>query len=224
MRVDRFFGPGAFQEAWDEYTLWPEEFAARDEWPESDTSFPAWMLFDWEPEQVHEGEHVERPAISPARHYAQRKGARLDSYELRFIEAACAEPFTFYMVVQPVPGQEIVLRDILRQNDVTVRERQASTMLRPGNIVFTKVVRMDGEAIMLGCAPYVIASRYYDAIVGLRERIARNYDLDAETLHEFRFEVRELYLDLREKSSIPLFPPWRTRTTIRSRSCASSTS
>ena len=206
VHVDRYYGPGALQEAWDEYLLWPDAPAAHDEWPESDTSFPPWMLFDWEPEQCWESEHVQRPAIPPARHFARRKGTRLDSYELRFIEAASEEPFTFYLVLAPVPGREIKLRDIFRQNEVTVRERQASTMLRPGDIVFTKVVRMDGQAIMLGCAPYPIPSRYFDAIVTFRERIARDRDLDAEVLDDYRIELRGLYLELREDILDPALP------------------
>lgn len=193
----RHYGPGAFEEAWDEYTFWPVEPATQDQWPEWDTSFPPWMLFDWEPDQFEGDGHLERPAFVPARHYAQRKGSRLDSYELRFIDAACAEPFSFYLIVTTVPGQEIALRDIFRQSEVTVHERQASTTLRPGTIVFTKVVRMDGEAIMLGCAPYAIPSRFFDAITQFRERLAHGRGLDAETLREYETELRRLYLDLR---------------------------
>ena len=202
----RHYGPGALDEAWDEYTLWPEPPAVQDDWPEFETSFAAWMFFDWEPEQEEREGSAERPAMPPARHYAQRHGKNLDSYESRFIEAACTEPFTFYLVVTPVPGQKITLRDILRQREVTVRERQASATLRPGDIVFTKVVSLDGDAVMLGCAPYAIPGRLFDAIVELREHIARGGDLDAETLREYDTELRELYLGLREDILNPAAP------------------
>ena len=200
------YGPGALEEAWEEYTLWPEPPAVQDEWPEFDTSFAAWMLFDWEPEQAEREGGDDRPAMPPARHYAQCKGSSLDSYESRFIDAVCSEPFTFYLVVAPVPGRQIALRDVLRQREVTVRERQASATLRPGEIIFTKVVSLDGDAVMLGCAPYALPGRFFDAIVELRDHVARTGDLDAETLREYDTELRGLYLDLREDVLNPAAP------------------
>jgi hypothetical protein len=204
--MTRCYGPGALDEAWDEYTLWSEPPAVRDEWPEYKTSFLPWLMFDWEPEQNQSGERVERPELTAARHYARHKGMNLDSYERRYIEAVCSEPCTFYLVVTPVPGRAITLRDIFRQREVTVHERQASTTLRPGEIVFTKVVSLDGEAVMLGCAPYPIPARYFDAIVELRESIARNRDVNAESLREYDTELRGLYLDLREEMVNPAPP------------------
>jgi hypothetical protein len=105
-----------------------------------------------------------------------------------------------------VPGRENRLRDIMRQRDVTVRERQASATLQPGQVVFTKVVELDGEAIMLGCAPYPIPARFFAEIVAMRERIARHGEPDDEALHEYDIELRELYLDLREEILHPSAP------------------
>jgi hypothetical protein len=205
-QLARYYGPDALDAAWEEYTLWPDPPAAKDEWPEFDTSFPAWLVFDWDPDPNDPGQGAERPAMAPAPLYAQRKGKSLDSYERRYIEEVCRRPFTFYLVVAPVPGREIALRDILRQQEVTVRERQASTTLRPGEIIFTKVVALDGEAVMLGCAPYAIPGRNFDAIVALREHIARHHELTDETLREFDMELRQLYLDLREGVVNPEMP------------------
>ena len=205
-QLARYYGPDALDAAWEEYTLWPDPPAAKDEWPEFDTSFPAWLVFDWDPDPDDPGQGAERPAMAPAPLYAQRKGKSLDSYERRYIEEVCRRPFTFYLVVAPVPGREIALRDILRQQEVTVRERQASTTLRPGEIIFTKVVALDGEAVMLGCAPYAIPGRNFDAIVALREHIARHHELTDETLREFDMELRQLYLDLREDVVNPGMP------------------
>ncbi|MHB8077881.1 MAG: SEC-C metal-binding domain-containing protein [Candidatus Krumholzibacteriia bacterium] len=205
-QLSRYYGPGALDAAWAEYTLWPDPPADRDEWPEFDTSFPVWLLFDWEPDPNEPGQSEGRPAMAPALHYAQRKGSSLDSYERHYIEEVCRRPFTFYLVVAPVPGREITLRDIFRQREVTVRERQASATLRPGQIVFTKVVTLDGDTVMLGCAPYAIPGRNFDAIVELREHIARHREMTDETLRAFDSELRQLYLDLREDVVDPAPP------------------
>jgi hypothetical protein len=205
-QLARYYGPDALDAAWEEYTLWPDPPAAQDGWPEFDSSFPPWLLFDWEPDPDDAGQGDERPAMAPALHYAQRQGKNLDSYERRYIEEVCRRPFTFYLVVAPIPGREIALRDIFRQQEVTVRERQASTTLRPGEIIFAKVVALDGEAVMLGCAPYAIPGRNFDAIVELRERIARHHEMTDETLREFDLELRQLYLELREGVVNPGMP------------------
>jgi len=193
----RHYGPGAVEEAWAAFTLWREPPASLDEWPEADSSFPPWLLYEWEPEQRERPDGVVRPAMSVAEHYAEHQGPRLDSYERRYIEAVRSEPVTFYLVKATVPGREIALRDILRRREVTVRERQASATLRPGEILYTKVVSLDGEAVMLGGAPYAIPGGYFNEVVALRERIAAHNELDAATLRDFHFELRELYLDLR---------------------------
>jgi len=194
----RHFGPDVLDEAWEEYTLWPDQPALPNEWPEVDTSFPAWLMFDWEPEPGENNESDERPMLSPVRHYAESKGEKLDSYELRYIEAACAAPFSFYLVLAAVPGREITLRDIFCRREVTVRERQASATLSPGMILYTKVISLDGDSVMFGCAPYSIPGRYFDSIVKLREDFSRGHDLDEDALHEYEVELRQLYLDLRE--------------------------
>ena len=161
----QYYGPDSLADAWEEYTLWPDSPVAQDEWPEFEASFLPWLLFDWEPDPNDPAQDDARPALAPARHNTECKDTYLDSYERRYVDAACDAPFAFYLVVAPVPGREITLRDILRQQDVTVRERQASATLRPGEIIFTKVVALDGDAVMFGCAPYAIPGRYFDAIV-----------------------------------------------------------
>lgn len=76
----------------------------------------------------------------------------------------------------------------------------------PGDIIFTKVVALDGDAVMLGCAPFAIPGRNFDAIVELRERIAQHHEMTDETLREFDLELRQLYLDLREGIVNPAMP------------------
>jgi hypothetical protein len=100
----RHYGPGAVEEAWAAFTLWREPPASLDEWPEADSSFPSWLLYEWEPEQRERPDGVVRPAMSVAEHYAEHQGPRLDSYERRYIEAVRSEPVTFYLVKATVPG------------------------------------------------------------------------------------------------------------------------
>ncbi len=120
----RHYGPDAIDEAWQDFTLWPDPPAVQEEWPEYESPFLPWLLFDWDPDPNDPEHGGDRPEISPARHYAEYKGASLDSYERRYIEEACRQPFSFFLVVAPEPGRRIVLRDIFRQQEVTVTERR----------------------------------------------------------------------------------------------------
>ena len=204
--LDRYYGSGALEAAWADYTLWPDPPAAHEDWPEFDTSFLPWFLFDWDPDPNDPDRDVERPAIPAARHYAEHRGANLDPYERRYIEEACQQPYSFYVVVATVPGQQLTLRDIFRKQEVTVHEQQGSTELRPGQILFTKVVSLDGDAVMLGCAPYPIAARFFDEIVELRNELAGPNEMTAQIIRDGDIEMRQLYLDLREAITNPAPP------------------
>jgi len=57
------------------------------------------------------------------------------------------------MVTDVEPGESLTLRDLILGREVTVRERQGSSMLRKASIILTRIINMDGASIMVGCAP-----------------------------------------------------------------------
>lgn len=199
--LDRDYGRESVARAWDEYTLWPEPPADPRQWPEFDSSFVPWLLFDWEPGRFEPKRRRQRatiPLISPARHLIERRGADLDSYELRYLEEACGQPFTFCQVMGADPGRQLTLRDIFRRRDVTVHEQQASKTLRPGQIIYTKITTMDGESVMLGCAPIALSGRRFDTITQARDAILGRRGAPDKLMRKYDVELRQLYLDLRE--------------------------
>lgn len=214
--LKRDYGRESVTLAWDEYTLWPEPEADPQEWPEFETSFVPWLLFDWEPGRYApkrrkkragaDGDNGGRPAMSPARHLIARRGANLDSYELRYLEEACSRPYTYCQVVSAEPGRLLTLRDILRHQDVTVHERQASTMLLPGQIIYTKIVSLDGASVMLGCAPIVLPGGFFETIAQARDLILKRRGTAEQLLHKYDVELRQLYLDLRKAATEPAAP------------------
>jgi hypothetical protein len=203
----RAYGRVAFEQGWDEYTLWSGSPANRQEWPEFNTSFVPWLLFDWDPARTATSRPARTgttpvvpggfPAVSPARHYLDRRGAELDSYARRWLEEACAQPYTFCQVVSTEPGRLMKLRDLLLKRDVTVHERQASVELNPGQILYTKIVSLDGASVMLGCAPIALPGSRVDVILQARDLVLRRRGSPAELLRRHDVEFRQLYLDLR---------------------------
>ncbi|MBK7189523.1 MAG: SEC-C domain-containing protein [bacterium] len=211
----RDYGRVAFDLGWDEYTLWTDEAPDAEEWPELEAAFVAWLLFNWEP-----GRHAARrrrrpdgrvttatgdalPAVTPARHLMARRGGDLDSYERRWLEEACTQPYTFCQVVAVEPGQRLDLRDLLLKRDVTVQERQASKTLSAGNVIYTKIVSLDGESVMLGCAPIVLPGNRVGMILEARDLILRRRGTPLDLVRRHDVEFRDLYLALRREQMDP---------------------
>lgn len=178
--MEKHYGPGAVPEAWDDFTVWNDLPMDAEETPEVDSAFPPWLLFNWDPDPQAEGREEELPEIPVALHYLQHRLESLDSYQQRFITEACGQPYSFFQVTDTDPGKQLMLRDILLQREVTVNERQSSSTLQKGNILFSRVITMDGDSVMLGCAPVMIPGRFVDQIIGFREDVAKHWTISRE--------------------------------------------
>ncbi|HHJ14202.1 MAG TPA: hypothetical protein ENJ79_07460 [Gammaproteobacteria bacterium] len=201
------YGPEAVAEAWDEFSLWNDVPLDPESEPELDTIFIPWFVFNWIPDNAEADEARHYPEMQVALHYLEQKGSRLDSFQRRFIEEICSQPYSFFMVTGVVPGREMRLRDLLLGREVTVHERQASSSVRNGSIVYSRIITLDGTSIMVGCAPIVIPARYLNAFIDIREDLAsRPQGLDRDLLHEYDIELREIYYGIREEILHPVPP------------------
>jgi hypothetical protein len=164
-------------------------------------------VFNWIPDNdgVDEAEHY--PEMPVAMHYLAQQGSRLDSFQRRFIEEICSQPYSFFVVTDVVPGRQMALRDLLLGREVTVHERQASSTLRNGSIIYSRIVTLDDNSIMVGCAPTVIPARYVNAFIDIREEMAKEKrNLDRDFLLEHDTELRGIYYDIREEIHRPVLP------------------
>jgi len=194
-------------EAWDEFSLWNDVPVDPDSEPELDTAFLPWFVFNWIPDnaEVDEAEHL--PEMQVAMHYLEQKGSRIDSFQRRFIEEICSQPYSFFVVTNVVAGEQITLRDLLLGPEVTLPERQASASLRNGSILYTRIITMDDNSIMVGCAPTVISAKYLNEFIDIREDLAdRPLGLNRDLLHEYDIELREVYYGIREEIFHPALP------------------
>ena len=205
--VGKYYGPGAVREAWEEFTLWPEAPLDMESEPEADTLFVPWFVFNWIPDNtgLRKAEHF--PEMQVAMHYLENSGARIDSCQRQFIEEACSQPYSFFMVTGFVSGQQLTLRDLLLKREVTVHERLGSTTLSRGAILYARVITMDNDSIMLGCASTIIPPSYLDFFIDVREAYAeecpgygQNYLLECD------LDLREIYCDIREQLFNPELP------------------
>jgi len=209
------YGPEAIAEAWDEFTLWND--VPMD--PELDTAFLPWLVFNWVPENVEVDEAEtdtpqrgteKMPEIQVALNYLAEQGTRLNPFQRRFIEEICSQPYSFFVIKDVEPGKRMTLKDLLLKREVCVHERQASTTLRKGAIIFTRVITMDDSSIMVGCAPLVIPLSYLNDFIDFREHMAKKHPhFDQALLLAFDIEIRTLYYDIKEALYNPPLPQLR---------------
>ena len=192
--------------AWDEFTFGDELNAKETERPEFETTFIPWMLFNWLPDP----DDVRTSSLrgkTVAQSFMERKGLNLELMKRRFITEACAQPFSFFLVTRVEPGKSLTLRDLFLEREITVFERQASQGLKRGAILFTRIVTLDGNSVMFGCAPSAMPPTYLDRFDEMKESIeARAKAIDVKLMHELDGFLRAAYFDLQEELENPAPP------------------
>jgi hypothetical protein len=177
-----------------------------------EATLPPWMLFNWVP-----GAHWVPSAGSPplparplALEYLDQPDTALDDFDRRFVRAVCQRPYSFYAVNGVQPGASLQLRDILTGREFAVLERQASRVAQAGAILFTRVVEMDGVAIMCGGAPAIIPPHYRIRLLELRDDLgADGAPITEEQLLVLDDEIRALYLHIADELYHPRLPELR---------------
>jgi hypothetical protein len=194
------FGSSVITEAWDEFNNFQEIELPEGETPlEFETIFLPWFLFNWVAEEIIEPdtELIMKPI---AVLYLEEKAHRLDSFQKRYIKSICAEQFSFFVVTDVIPGQSLVLKDLIINRTVSVHERQGSESIRVGCILFSRIMTMNESSVMVGCAPIVIPADYHAYFIDLHEDWQSAYkELAHDILLEFEDEIRQIYHEINEQ-------------------------
>lgn len=191
----RTFGPDIVHEAWEVFTAFEEtEFD-----PESIhlPIFMPWFFHDWLPdpdETIVPEADVETFPLSLA--YLSKNRVK-DPLTRRYIEASVAAGIGYFDVIESTPGSGLTLRDCLTGTQTAVVERTASQTLRRGDILFARVVTVDGLATIDGCAPVVFPPLEKAAIIELRREILEEEgEVTAAILKDYDIEMLEIYREV----------------------------
>jgi hypothetical protein len=177
-----------------------------------ETIFLPWVAFNWIPETVEIGPSgLAIPEQPLGLHCLDENEGRLGAYQQAFIRTACAQPFCFFAVTDVLAGKSLGLRDIFLDRMFTVKEAKASTRLRRGDIIFARVVPLDGQAIVVGMAPIVIPPRELTRLLDIRDGLKRDmreegFEFNLESLLEWDLEMRAIYLSAAEFIANPPRP------------------
>ena len=187
-------GPEGITEAWQSFCQDTDAPLDPQTQPEANTSFLSWLLLHWQPGSP------EQPEESIAVRYRRRMGHRLPIFQRRFLDEACNQPFSFFVVTDIKQGISVTLQDLFWPRTLEVYEQKASTLLSRGNILYTQVLPLDNVAIFLGCAPFAIPDAYQVRLMEVRDAIEKNLgSITRETLFAMEARLRKCYFEIRNE-------------------------
>lgn len=168
------YGPSALSESWDEFvcrdseTGPPFEFTAESPFLEL---FISWLAHTWTPAKMSE----------------QRKGATsrdkvptrtflvahpdLDPLLAKYLTACTETPFSFFEVVKREAGRRFTCRDLICGTRHVVPDGAAATLLRAHQVVYARIVEVDGAMVIDTAAPWPLPEDMTPAILALRDVI-----------------------------------------------------
>jgi SEC-C motif len=202
------FGEESLDEAWEEFWLWDDEREAFD--PESyrNQLFFPFYLYNWYREEGRKQAPGSPKNRTVAKDYLKVRGPGLSELERRFLTACIEAPFSFHEVLEVDPGEAFLLKDIFLGTETLVSEKSGSRSAQIGDIFFGKVVKVDHVAMLCGSGWIVLPPTTKHFIIELRKTIRAEMtedgrSVDAEVLHEYDVDLRELFLDLQRSLLSP---------------------
>ena len=201
--AEKRFGSEIIQYAWDMFWV-DEEFEQHAEaLPDLNIIFSLWAVFncdvmefldetEWDPKILDLLE------VSIARLYLEEHAENLDPFQRRYIQEIISRPYSFFQVVDVSAGKTLTLRDLFLNQSHVVIEKQASRPEIKGEILFTRVISLDGVSVMTGCMAFPIPSLYHASFIDFRKELAEIEDgpLTPEFLMDYEFELRERFFEI----------------------------
>jgi hypothetical protein len=194
--ADSGYGRFLLQEAWD-------SFSAGGSVPSTELDdelfhqlFIPWFLFEFTADPNRRRKRgVRVPPTTVAGAYLELFPQKLSDAEREFIRAAIGTTVSYHLVTGVSPGQAIDLENLLTGDRCRVHEQSASRTVRPGVVLFARVVAIGESAIMSGCAPMVLPPIWRIEILNLRDRLARaaGRPLDATDVRRAGKSLLELF-------------------------------
>lgn len=204
------WGKPLIAHAWEDFWVYddvPEDLPST---PEFDAMFMPWFVLGFIPDPEADEARDDWPAQPIGLEWLTTQSVVSD-LDRAFIEAACRSPLSVLVVEHVTPQRSLDLKDVLTRKRFHVLEQGASQHLRRADLLFTRVVTLDGAAIMFGASPFIVPPVWHTHIIDWRERLFRRRLLSREDLEEFEIETRELYLHIAAELLNPA-PPRLTNT------------
>ena len=170
--------------------------------------FGPWLLYthepigaSWSPGQPRD------PTQTHAGIFLAERGHMLEACERTFIQACLGAVHSYFHVMSTDPGVSLRLRDLLLGTEHDVAERSSSRTLRPGHVLYARVVPFDGFALMVGTGAVVLGTSAMSKILAIRKYLREHHgEITPALLGDMEEDLRSLYLDERQLALNPPMP------------------
>lgn len=188
------YGPDAIDEAYEEFHMWEIE----GEFARDSKELPIFMpyyFYQWFPDP--ESTMCEyAPSIPPALSLAETDKS-LSSDQRNYLIECCRTGFSFFEITDVEKDKSLDLKDLLTESLHHVIERSATENVKVGDLVFGKVITIDGIGILEACAPLVIPPQFKIEVIDLRKFINKKVKvITDDVLNEYSIEILELYREI----------------------------
>lgn len=197
------YGTESLQEAYEEFLgCETEELVNPDaaEW----VLFCPWFFYEWHPDE-EVSEEYDLPSVPPAMNLAESSDLTED--ERKYILECCLSSFSFFEILEVIPGKSLKLKDLLTEEYFNVLEKKGTGGVQIGDLFFGKVISIDGIDIMEACAPIVFPPQIKLTVLDFKEFLQKTHEvIDKNVLHDFWVEIIDLYREIYDRLMNPQEP------------------
>lgn len=171
------YGPGALLTAWDEFRCCDTdndrgtllELTAESPFL---PQFTSWLAHTWTPPEKlsRKRRNVAVSQQVPAQVFLARH-PDLDPLLVKYLRACIDTRFSFFEVLSCEPGRRFTCWDLICSGQHLVLESEVSTLLRVGQLLYARIVEVDGVPVMDAAAPWPLPEDLKPAILALRKVI-----------------------------------------------------
>lgn len=146
---------------WDEHT--PDEFLSGTALELGFINFEDWLIFD---HKVNEEKETFLDIYV-------RDNKDLKDEELDIIKKIKGSILSLYEVLSVSKDKRVVIKDLLREEEFSLRDKNLAKGLKKGDIFATRLLNLDGNTVMSGCVYPYTADRKQDALTSVNKQFKR---------------------------------------------------
>lgn len=160
--VQETYGPAALHRAWGEFRCCDTEddrgtlleFSADCPFQEQ---FTSWLAYTWTPATLSWGPAKVSVSDQVPTQTFLRRHPDLDPLLVRYLQACIHSTFSFFEILSCEPGERFTCGDLLCGGRYALLEPDVSTLLQASQILYARLVVVDGVAVMDAAAPWPLA-------------------------------------------------------------------
>ncbi|MCB1106605.1 MAG: SEC-C domain-containing protein [Chlamydiia bacterium] len=192
------WGEEILEDGWDGFSL---EWDLKEDSPDGQELFPGWFIFQWVPfnyseKWAHLGKNLTIADLYLLKHPNKE-------YE-RFLSAVHQSPYSFFLVEDVIPSKRLILKDLILDKTMTIKEKSGADISFKGTVVFGRTLFYMNQSIQIGLGTVALPIRYAMDVLDLREEIIKKEKkLTADSLIEYEEDLRAFYFQLCEAAFHP---------------------